>query len=36
MAKGFQNTFSMSAGTEATEAAFKLMRMYGQKRKKED
>ena len=24
----------MSAGTEATEAAFKLMRMYGQKRKK--
>ena len=32
--KGFQKAFLMSAGTEATEAAFKLMRMYGQKRKK--
>jgi len=32
--KGFQKAFLMSSGTEATEAAFKLMRMYGQKRKK--
>ncbi len=32
--KGFEKAFLMSAGTEATEAAFKLMRMYGQKRKK--
>ena len=32
--KGFQKAFLMSAGTEATEAAFKLMRMYGQKKKK--
>ena len=31
---GLQKAFLMSAGTEATEAAFKLMRMYGQKRKK--
>ncbi len=29
--KGFEKAFLMSAGTEATEAAFKLMRMYGQK-----
>ena len=32
--KGFDKAFLMSAGTEATEAAFKLMRMYGQKKKK--
>lgn len=32
--KGFHKAFLMSAGTEATEAAFKLMRMYGQKKKK--
>ena len=32
--KGFQKAFLMSAGTEATEAAFKLMRMHGQKIKK--
>ena len=32
--KGFEKAFLMSAGTEATEAAFKLMRMYGQKIKK--
>ena len=32
--KGFEKAFLMSAGTEATEAAFKLMRMYGQKRGK--
>ncbi len=32
--KGFEKAFLMSAGTEATEAAFKLMRMYGQKKKK--
>ena len=32
--KGFEKAFLMSAGTEATEAAFKLMRMYGQKQKK--
>ena len=31
---GFQKAFLMSAGTEATEAAFKLMRMHGQKKKK--
>ncbi len=31
---GFQKAFLMSAGTETTEAAFKLMRMYGQKKKK--
>tara|TARA_B110001452_G_C15234999_1_gene427612 strand:+ start:788 stop:2122 length:1335 start_codon:yes stop_codon:yes gene_type:complete len=31
---GFQKAFLMSAGTETTEAAFKLMRMYGQKEKK--
>ena len=30
----FQKAFLMSAGTEATEAAFKLMRMYGQKKSK--
>ncbi len=32
--RGFDKAFLMSAGTEATEAAFKLMRMYGQKKKK--
>ena len=32
--KGFEKAFLMSAGTEATEAAFKLMRMYGGKKKK--
>lgn len=32
--KGFQKAFLMSSGTEATEAAFKLMRMYGIKKKK--
>lgn len=32
--KGFDKAFLMSAGTEATEAAFKLMRMYGQKKRK--
>jgi 4-aminobutyrate aminotransferase-like enzyme len=32
--KGFEKAFLMSAGTEATEAAFKLMRMYGKKKKK--
>ena len=31
----FDKAFLMSAGTEATEAAFKLMRMYGQSKKKE-
>ena len=31
---GFQKAFLMSSGTEATEAAFKLMRMYGIKKKK--
>mgnify|MGYP001180001159 CR=1 FL=1 len=31
----FEKAFLMSAGTEATEAAFKLMRMNGQKIKKE-
>tara|TARA_B100000963_G_scaffold356741_1_gene377506 strand:- start:13523 stop:14857 length:1335 start_codon:yes stop_codon:yes gene_type:complete len=31
---GLEKAFLMSAGTEATEAAFKLMRMYGKKRKK--
>ena len=31
--KGFQKAFLMSSGTEATEAAFKLMRMYGIKKK---
>ena len=31
---GFKKAFLMSAGTEATEAAFKLMRMNGQKLKK--
>ena len=30
----FQKAFLLSAGTEATEAAFKLMRMYGKKKKK--
>ena len=30
----FQKAFLLSAGTEATEAALKLMRMYGQKRRK--
>jgi 4-aminobutyrate aminotransferase-like enzyme len=32
--KNFQKAFLMSAGTEATEAALKLMRMYGQKQGK--
>jgi 4-aminobutyrate aminotransferase-like enzyme len=32
--KNFQKAFLMSAGTEATEAALKLMRMYGQTQKK--
>jgi 4-aminobutyrate aminotransferase-like enzyme len=32
--RGFQKAFLMSSGTEATEAAFKLMRMYGKKKKK--
>ena len=32
---GFDKAFLMSAGTEATEAAFKLMRMYGQSKTKE-
>ena len=30
----FEKSFLLSSGTEATEAAFKLMRMYGQKNKK--
>lgn len=30
----FNKAFLMSSGTEATEAALKLMRMYGQKKKK--
>ena len=30
----FEKVFLLSAGTEATEAAFKLMRMYGQKQGK--
>ncbi len=32
--KHFEKAFLMSAGTEATEAALKLMRLYGQKNKK--
>jgi 4-aminobutyrate aminotransferase-like enzyme len=32
--KNFEKAFLMSAGTEATEAALKLMRLYGQKNKK--
>lgn len=32
--KPFEKAFLMSAGTESTEAAFKLMRMYGQKQGK--
>ena len=32
--KNFEKAFLMSAGTEATEAALKLMRLYGQKVKK--
>lgn len=32
---GFDKAFLMSAGTEATEAAFKLMRMYGKTKNKE-
>jgi 4-aminobutyrate aminotransferase-like enzyme len=32
--KNFQKAFLMSAGTEATEAALKLMRMHGKKRGK--
>jgi len=32
--KGFEKAFLMSAGTEATEAALKLMRLHGQKIKK--
>ena len=31
---GLEKAFLMSAGTEATEAAFKLMRMYGKNQKK--
>ena len=31
---GLEKAFLMSAGTEATEAAFKLMRMYGKKNNK--
>ena len=34
--KNFQKAFLLSAGTEATEAAFKLMRMYGKKIIKEN
>ena len=34
--KGFQKAFLMSSGTESTEAALKLMRLYGQKKKKEN
>ena len=30
----FEKAFLLSAGTEATEAAFKLMRMYGEKQNK--
>jgi 4-aminobutyrate aminotransferase/(S)-3-amino-2-methylpropionate transaminase len=32
--KNFDKAFLMSSGTEATEAALKLMRLYGQKKKK--
>jgi 4-aminobutyrate aminotransferase-like enzyme len=32
--KNFDKAFLMSAGTEATEAALKLMRLYGKKQKK--
>tara|TARA_A100001015_G_C15011446_1_gene723297 strand:+ start:31 stop:1359 length:1329 start_codon:yes stop_codon:yes gene_type:complete len=32
--RNFDKAFLMSAGTEATEAALKLMRLYGQKKKK--
>lgn len=32
--KPFEKAFLLSAGTEATEAALKLMRMYGQKKNK--
>jgi 4-aminobutyrate aminotransferase / (S)-3-amino-2-methylpropionate transaminase / 5-aminovalerate transaminase len=32
--KNFEKAFLMSAGTEATEAALKLMRLYGLKKKK--
>ena len=32
--QNFEKAFLMSAGTEATEAALKLMRLYGQKVKK--
>ena len=32
--KNFEKAFLMSSGTEATEAALKLMRLYGQKKKK--
>ncbi len=32
--KGYEKAFLMSAGTEATEAALKLMRLHGQKIKK--
>ncbi len=32
--KGFEKAFLMSSGTEATEAALKLMRLHGQKLKK--
>lgn len=34
--KNFEKAFLMSAGTEATEAALKLMRMNGQINKKKD
>ena len=34
--KNFNKAFLMSAGTEATEAALKLMRLNGQKEKKEN
>ena len=32
--KGFKKAFLLSAGTEATEAALKLMRLHGKKNKK--
>ena len=34
--KNFQKAFFLSAGTEATEAALKLMRMNGKKNLKKD
>lgn len=33
--QGFEKAFLLSAGTEATEAALKLMRMYGKEKRKE-